>query len=340
MTAILVYRLGFLGDTIICLPAVAEIVRLNPGSELHLLTEATSPSNKSGARAVLGRVFDLASTLEYTPGMGWSGWWRLAARIRERRFAKLYYLAPLRLSGRRTIRDYLFFRVLCRIPEIRGLRVFEPRGSRTGREIDRVFRLVSGGRLCPDTPFRFPSSLEEQSRVLALVGRDPRETGERLIALCAGSKMASKRWPADRFAELGRRILADERTALVLVGDERERTLADSLQRRLGARCLNATGSLSVFESAFLLSLCFAYVGNDTGAMHLAAAVGAPCLALFSARDVPGKWDPVGERNIVLRKELECAGCMLEVCDRENACLASITVDEAMEAFRTLESGF
>jgi heptosyltransferase III len=337
MTTVLIYRLGFLGDTIISLPAVAEIVRLHPDADLYLLTETTAPTNQSSAKAILGKVFNLAGTLEYEPGMGLSGWWALAARIRARQFAALYYLAPLRHSVKRTVRDYLFFRALCGIPQIHGLRTWRPRNAHGGREIDRVYGLVAEGRPLQDTAFQFPTSPEEESRVLSLLGRDPRETGERLIALCPGSKMASKHWPAERYAEVGLRLLEDGRTSLVLVGDRKDQAGADSVHDRLGARSLDVTGRLSVFESAFLLSLCKAYVGNDTGAMHLAAAVGTPCVALFSARDVRGKWDPVGKGHIVLRKELECAGCMLEVCDRQNACLASISVDEVVEAYRTLE---
>jgi heptosyltransferase III len=67
--------------------------------------------------------------------------------------------------------------------------------------------------------------------------------------------------------------------------------------------------------------------------MHLAAMAGLPCVGLFSARDYPGLWEPYGEGHTILRKEISCAGCMLEICaEKANACLKLITVDEVMSA--------
>jgi ADP-heptose:LPS heptosyltransferase len=82
-----------------------------------------------------------------------------------------------------------------------------------------------------------------------------------------------------------------------------------------------------------MLERCALYVGNDTGTMHLAASVGTPCVAIFSARDNPGKWEPTGPGHIVLRHEVPCAGCMLETCvDNDLECLKAISVDEVLAA--------
>jgi ADP-heptose:LPS heptosyltransferase len=71
--------------------------------------------------------------------------------------------------------------------------------------------------------------------------------------------------------------------------------------------------------------------------MHLAAAVGLPCVALFSARDEAGKWEPmgnpIGSPHHVLRKQVPCAGCMLVRCEaQDRLCLRLIAVDEVLEA--------
>ena len=104
---------------------------------------------------------------------------------------------------------------------------------------------------------------------------------------------------------------------------------------RLIARCkngVNAAGSLSVRESAALLQDCTLYLGNDTGTMHLAAAVGTPCVAIFAAIDWVGKWTPFGDNNRVFRKSVECEGCHTPTCFNNHKCLDLVTVDEVYAA--------
>ena len=107
--------------------------------------------------------------------------------------------------------------------------------------------------------------------------------------------MQAKKWPEDRFERVGLALLdrfPDLR--LVVVGGPGEKPLGDRLCRAWGERAVNLSGALSVWESAAMLERCALYVGNDTGTMHLAASVATPCVAIFSARDNPGKWEPAG----------------------------------------------
>jgi ADP-heptose:LPS heptosyltransferase len=166
--------------------------------------------------------------------------------------------------------------------------------------------------------------------------------GERpqFIALAPGSKMPAKRWPLENFAELGRRLLCGHpELRIVVVGGIADRGLGDTLCASIGAGVHNFAGALTLFESAALLAEGLCYVGNDTGTMHLAALAGTPCVALFSARDYPGKWDPAGSRHVVLRRDVPCAGCMLEICvDHGNRCLRLITVEDACVAVENVLS--
>jgi ADP-heptose:LPS heptosyltransferase len=101
----------------------------------------------------------------------------------------------------------------------------------------------------------------------------------------------------------------------------------------LGPRVVNLAGVSTLFGSAGVLKKCKCYIGNDTGTMHLAAFLGVSCLALFSDRDEIGKWDPYGSGHIILRKTVECSGCMLEICNQDNRCLKAITVNDAHQAW-------
>jgi len=79
---------------------------------------------------------------------------------------------------------------------------------------------------------------------------------------------------------------------------------------------LCAAGELSVRESAALMEGARFYLGNDTGVMHLAAAVSIPCVGVFSARNWPGIWEPYGHGHKVLRFDVPCSGCHLAVCNK------------------------
>src|SRR2546425_675627 len=95
----------------------------------------------------------------------------------------------------------------------------------------------------------------------------------------------------------------------------------------------NLSGQTSYMESAEALKRCRLYVGNDNGTTHLAAAVGTPCVTIFSSRDLPGVWYPYGNGQTVFRRGVECQGCMLDECVNEKMkCIRSVTVDEVFSA--------
>jgi heptosyltransferase-2 len=140
--------------------------------------------------------------------------------------------------------------------------------------------------------------------------------------------MRSKLWPPDRFAEVGRRLLDKYRVEIIVVGGPAERLLGEDLVGLWGAG-LNAAGNFGVVETAALFQKCVFTITLDTGPMHLAAAVGTKCIALFSGIESPGKWDPLGDGHSVIRKDVSCACCRTTVCPVEDhPCMNNITVEE------------
>jgi heptosyltransferase III len=82
---------------------------------------------------------------------------------------------------------------------------------------------------------------------------------------------------------------------------------------------------------------CELFIGNDTGTMHMAAAVGLPCVAIFSSRERPGLWYPPGEGHRVFRSAIDCEGCGLVECiELGNECLKRISVEEVLSACREM----
>jgi ADP-heptose:LPS heptosyltransferase len=115
-------------------------------------------------------------------------------------------------------------------------------------------------------------------------------------------------------------------------GGEEDRVIGDWLLERWG-RGYNAAGSLGLRASLSAIKRCKMFFGNDTGTMHMAAAVSVPCVAIFSSRERPGLWFPHGEGHRVFRSQIECEGCGLVECiERQNECLKRIAVTEVLEA--------
>lgn len=143
--------------------------------------------------------------------------------------------------------------------------------------------------------------------------------------------MPAKMWPLERYAILGKELLRlHSKLSLIVLGGKEDALSGEALCREWGPRAHNLAGKLTLHGSAAVLERCAGYVGNDTGTMHLAAMVGRRCVALFSARDTPGKWEPYGTGHSVLRHEVECSGCMREICNRNNTCLRKIDTDDVL----------
>jgi heptosyltransferase-3 len=156
-----------------------------------------------------------------------------------------------------------------------------------------------------------------------------------------GSKMPAKRWPLERFIEVGRFVLDTFRDGrIVAFGGAEDRAQGEAIRQALGDRVINLAGELTLLESAEALRRCSVYVGNDTGTMHLAAASGTPCVVIFSARDHPGRWDPFGKHHVLLRTDPPCAGCLLETCTEQGMkCLKDISVSAVMDAVKNIIVG-
>ncbi|RJQ48208.1 MAG: glycosyltransferase family 9 protein [Gammaproteobacteria bacterium] len=341
---ILIFRIGQLGDTLLSLPAIRAIRQRHPSHRMVLLTERQPPgSGYVSSWDVLEPTGWFDEVMFYTSAPTLQGklstMFSLAKRIRALRPDFIYNLAPER-TLRQSRRDRFFFKWVAGAKEYRGggllikssknmngvLPRFDPEWRRLLHVIGMDAELAN---------FRLPIPEKERLRAQQLIREKALDDGDQLLAVGPGSKMPAKVWARDRFREMGRRLLEIyPDTHLLVMGGKEDVTLGDELCVAWGRRSCNLAGRLSVYGSAAVLQRCLAYIGNDTGAMHLAGMVGIPCVALFSARDYPGQWEPYGEGHVILRHETECAGCLQTVCPYDNKCLDLISVDEAIHAVR------
>lgn len=323
------------------MPAIYAIRTRHPGSVLVLLTDRHPGRAFVSSWDVLGDTGWIDEVEFYTPEAGvlgkWKNSWRLLRRLRKLSLEHAYLLT----SGRapwQSWRDQLFFRFAigarhCQEPSAPAV-IHGGANASLARLEPEWSRLLGAVPAADPLDFNLPISATSQDEAAVALSGAGLTEGQLLVAFGPGSKMPAKIWPAERYLELGQRLLAaHDEIALVVLGGPEDVSIGNELCAAWGRRSHNLAGSVSVMGAAAALRRCVAYVGNDTGTMHLAAMAGIPCIGLFSARDNPGKWEPYGIGHTLLRRDVDCAGCMLEVCDKNgNKCLRLISVEEVFRA--------
>jgi ADP-heptose:LPS heptosyltransferase len=344
---VLVYRCGALGDTIVALPAIRAVREAFPDAELVLMT-ANDGAGILWTDEVLHDFGWFAHVVTYRARelVSVTGLWGVLRRVRMLQPELVLYLGSDHNSGIRTLRDRLFFRLAGarRFVAASSAKVsFFGRLRRARRtyphEVDRLLEAVRRAGIPVGPPrFELPARAAHGERVTALLRRGRVGIERPLVAMCPGSKQAAKRWPLERYAALGKRLIEGGADVAIIGGPDEARAAATVTRDWPADRWTVLAGELSVLESAEALRRAVLYVGNDTGAMHLAAAVGTPCVAIFGAREPGVSWHPYGPAHVVLRHDaVPCANCYLTDCTVERLrCLTAISVEAVWAACRGL----
>ncbi|MBI4342085.1 MAG: lipopolysaccharide heptosyltransferase II [Candidatus Omnitrophica bacterium] len=159
--------------------------------------------------------------------------------------------------------------------------------------------------------------------------------GDRLVAIHPSASCVSKRWMPERFAQVADRLATEQGVRICLVAGEPDAVFAEAVLRAMRQPAVNAAGRLSVGELAALLRRCRLLISNDSGPVHVAAAVGTPVVDIFGRNQrglSPQRWGPLGAGHVVLHKEVGCVTCLAHRCDIEFLCLTSLSVEEVYRA--------
>jgi heptosyltransferase II len=191
----------------------------------------------------------------------------------------------------------------------------------------RKFYRERAGLIVFKRPITLPTMLEQYAALAERAGfgpatlvpggvRIPRAESERAesrvgreapaVAVAPGSRWRAKRWSGfaalcDGLASAGRRV--------VLVGDAHDRAYTAPIAAALGSRCIDAAGTASLTETAALIARCESFVGNDSGLMHLAEAVGVPVVALFGPTVHEFGYAPSLPSSRTIERRLACRPC-------------------------------
>jgi len=179
--------------------------------------------------------------------------------------------------------------------------------------------------------------LPERPQLAAAVHEKWRPESTRWIALLPGARWDNKRWPVEYFEELTRKLGTEaSELKFAILGGKADRALGQAIAAVNPGRCLDLTGQTTLPEMIEWLRLSELVITNDTGPMHIAAALRKPVVALFGPTD-PAGTGPYGQRqNVLQNTRLPCVPCLKDRCHYREplACLRSLTPAMVWEAAR------
>ena len=156
-----------------------------------------------------------------------------------------------------------------------------------------------------------------------------------LVVIAPGASCPSKRWPSEYFAELIEGIHKKYGAKIIIVGDKFDTPTAKNITDIIDAKVVNLTGKTSLSVLAGILSKARVFISNDSGPVHIAVSVATPVVVMFGRSDAglsPKRWGPLGDRDIVLHKDVGCGKCLAHNCQRGFACLKAIPISEVLDA--------
>lgn len=307
METVLIFRIGSLGDTVVALPCFHRIAGSFPKARRLLVTDSPVSRKVAPVESVL-RGSTLIDDVIYfpPPPRALDDLLTFRRRLKDTGASTLIYVADRTLAS--TLRDVCFFRLsgmrhIVGAPFASGLRRLrvDAQTGETEYEAERLARCLAPlGAIDLNDPAMWDLRLQpdEIRRADAALGA---LAGAPFIALGLGGKVPMKDWGDPNWSELLRSMAtryAD--IGLVFVGSTDEFARLEGLAAQWPGQTLNLCGRLSARESAAAMRPALFFLGHDTGPMHLAAAVGVPCIALFGPYNRPRWWHPFGPQHRVI----------------------------------------
>jgi heptosyltransferase-2 len=174
-----------------------------------------------------------------------------------------------------------------------------------------------------------PRDMSRARRLLEGVGIS--ESSPLALVAPGASYGETKRWPEESYTRLVELLKLKAESQVVLVGSAADKELCARIAEKSGCSTANLSGQTTLRDLAAIASIASVFVGNDSGAAHVAAAAGCPVVAIFGSSD-PSWTAPRGEDVRVVYKKLSCSPCFLKECPYELQCLSQIEAGEVSRA--------
>jgi heptosyltransferase-2 len=335
---ILVRGPNWLGDAVMCEPALRGLRRLFPDAQIALLVKPAVADLFAGHPA-LTRVLTYDTQGRHA---GLSGKWVLAGQLRRQGFD----LAVLFQNAF----EAAFLTFLAGVPrrygyatDGRSLLLSDPVAAPDPRTLVHQVRYywdllkplgLTGDPSAPELVV-FP---EEDQAVAGRFAQGGLTASDVVVGINPGSIYGgAKRWLPERFAEVTERLCRtiresrEQQVSVVIFGAKGEERLGQEIAARLSSRSLVLSGATTIRELMAAVKRCAVLLTNDTGPMHIASAFQVPVVAIFGPTD----WrttSPFGNAHAIVREPVDCAPCLLRECPIDHRCMTRVSVEQVYEA--------
>ena len=312
---------NWLGDVVMALPALTAVRQAYPEGHLALAAiPSIAPLFREGLAASPQQVIAVEKTTE-------------ASQLKEGRFGAAILLTNSFRTAWAARRSA--------IPErwgyaASGRRLLLTRPVKRPRRVHQSeYYLALMRALGIDAPALEPRiyvSDASRARAARLLGEHV-QPGQPIVGFAPGAAYGhAKRWPPERVAEVVARLTRERGAACVLVGAGGDREAGRAIESSLppDVRAVNLIGRTDLGQLVGVLAACRVFVSNDSGAMHLAAAVGVPVTAIFGPTNERAT-APIGDHDVILR-QVFCRPCMLRECPIDHRCMRRIEAADVYAA--------
>jgi len=321
---------NWLGDAVLALPALAAIRRHFPKAELTIAAPSTVSSIfREDTDVAPDRILDLPASSTSAIATLQGGRFDVGILL-PNSFRSAWQLWRARVPGRWGYAT-----------AGRGLLLTQksPRGKRERRHHSEYYRaLVTGlGIECdPNTPPIMRPSAASARRADAILSERAIGPSARIVAMAPGAAYGrAKQWAPDRMAELASKLVAEHDATCVLLGASHDRDAARAIESWLrahaperAARVVDLVGRTTLGALVGVAARSAVFVSNDSGGMHLAAALGRPVVAIFGPTDERAT-SPVGDHDVITA-DVFCRPCMLRECPIDHRCMKRISVETVL----------
>jgi heptosyltransferase-2 len=195
--------------------------------------------------------------------------------------------------------------------------------------------IESRGEIAP-IRLRAPSAAREIAEA-SLLRAGAREGVWRCAIAPGASYGAAKCWPPERFAALADRLISECGADVILFGTSSEEEMAARIRSAMKCNPISLVGQTSMRDLAAFFSACSIFIGNDSGAMHVAAAAGLPVIGIFGPTDPQGT-APLTPQFTLIREPVSCSPCFLRTCPLDHRCMSRISVDAVFSAAQQIQN--
>jgi ADP-heptose:LPS heptosyltransferase len=322
---ILIFRTGSIGDNVVALPAISAIRDYFPNAKISILT-STGKNNYISFE-------NIASPLLYDNVINYSGNTLFSVRNEIINKYDLVIELPQFLHSIKTsIRNMIFFRFFCKIKSGFGWQVSNVNLFKNTQEENILYKnevsvlsLIISKYLKIDfkRTYKFNITNSDKLKVEDLMDNLLSKSGHGFNVLIIGANYQRNRWPLENFIQIANKSYLVNSMPSIIVGSDNDNKLLEGVS--LSNNIINLCGKLTIGQTAFLLSKAKKVFSNDTGPMHIAAALGVNLKAFFSCKDFPGRWFPDLSNSTIYRTfGVSCSICMKKSC-HNNYCLSNIS---------------